>query len=79
MVERGYMAIGDTEAQTAEAVILATRGEFKEHPLLGGEASRQLAGCGDVMWGAEVRKMLRACGVDCCKVSITADGIIEIV
>lgn len=79
LIERGGIAIGDTEAQTAEAVIMAMRGEFKEYPLLGGEAARQLAGSGNVMWGGEVRKMLKACGVECDKVTVTPDGIIEII
>ncbi len=78
LIERGGIAVGDTEAQTAEAVIMAMRGEFKEYPLLGGEAVRQLAGPGDVMWGGEVKKMLKACGVECEKVTVTAEGIIEI-
>lgn len=38
-----------------------------------------MAGSGDVMWGGEVRKMLKACGVECDKVTVTPDGIIEII
>lgn len=70
IVERGAVAIGATEAQTAEAVVLAMRGEFKEFPLIGGEAVRQLGGGADVMWPADVREMLQACGVECTHVGI---------
>lgn len=74
----GGMAIGDTGEQTVEVVVMAMRGEFKEYPLLGGEAGRLLGGCVDVMWGGEVKKMLKACGVECEKVTLTPEGIIEI-
>jgi len=74
----GGAVTGESEAQTAEAVIKTMRGEWKETPLLGGEAVRQLAGQPDVMWPGNVREMLRACGVSCEKVTVTCDGIIEI-
>lgn len=70
LIEHGAVATGDPEAQTAEAVVLAMRGEFKEYPLIGGEAVRQLAGGVDVMWPADVREMLQACGVTCTNVAI---------
>ena len=35
MVRSGALVVGDTTAQTAEAVLQAMRGEFKEFPLLG--------------------------------------------
>lgn len=64
MVERGALVTGDPEAQIAEAVVLAMRGEFKEEPLLGGEAARMLGGGVDVMWAGDVKEMLRVCGVE---------------
>lgn len=76
LLEHGAISIGDSEAQTAEAVIIAMRGEFKENPLLGGEAVRQLAGGLDVMWPAEVRKMLQACGVECDSVELSNGTIV---
>ncbi|MBO4945610.1 MAG: hypothetical protein J6C91_10210 [Muribaculaceae bacterium] len=78
LVERGGIAVGDTEGQTAEAVVLTMRGELKEHPLLGGEAGRMRGGQPDVMWAGEVRQMLRGCGVECERVTMEADGTISI-
>lgn len=78
LVERGGMAVGDTEGQTAEVVVRSMRGEVKEHPLLGGEAGKLRGGCADVMWAGEVRQMLRGCGVGCERVVVESDGTISI-
>lgn len=78
LIEQGRIAVGDTEGQTAEVVVLTMRGELKEHPLLGGEAGRMRGGQPDVMWPGEVRQMLRGCGVDCERVTMEADGTISI-
>lgn len=78
LVGRDGIATGDSESQTAEAVVTTMRGELKEHPLLGGEAGRMLGGQVDVMWPGEVRQMLRGCGVECERVTFDADGIISI-
>lgn len=75
LIENGRVAVGDTESQTAEAVVVTMRGELKEHPLLGGEAGKLRGGCLDVMWAGEVRQMLRGCGVDCERVKIENDII----
>lgn len=77
LIEHGHIAIGDTESQTAEEVVRTMRGDLKEHPLLGGEAEKLEGGQIPVMWPAEVRKMLRGCGVECERVSLD-DGIIMI-
>lgn len=77
-IGRNGIDIGDTSRQTALAVILAMRGEFKEHPLLGGEAGRLRAGRPDPMWAGKVRQMLSGCGVECERVSIDSDGTITI-
>lgn len=68
LVERGRIATGDTEWQTAEAVVVTMRGELKEHPLLGGEAGKLRGGCADRMWAggsaadaAGLRGGVRAC------------------
>lgn len=74
----GRIAVGDSEDQTAEAVVTTMRGELKEHPLLGGEAGRLRGGPGEVMWAGEVRQMLRGCGVECERVRMERDGTISI-
>ena len=78
LVERGGIAVGDTEGQTAEAVVLTMRGELKEHPLLGGEAGRMCGGQPVVLGGGVVRLMLRGWGVVCAGVTMEADGKISI-
>lgn len=77
LLENGGLVIGDTESQTVETVLVANRGEIKEFPLMGGEVMKQLSGGEDVMWAGEVRKMLRACGIDCELVEIK-DGVVTI-
>lgn len=77
LIEHGQIAIGDTESQTAEAVVRTMRGELKEHPMLGGEAAKLEGGEVPTMWPAEVRQMLRGCGVECERVRLK-DGIIVI-
>lgn len=70
LIERGHIAIGDTQSQTAEVVVGTMRGELKEHPMLGGEAAKLEGGTVPVMWPAEVRQMLRGCGVECERVRL---------
>lgn len=76
LVENGGLVIGDTEAQTVEAVLTANRGEFKESPLIGGEAMQMLGGSVDVMWPGRVKKMLKACGVECERVKVDNGEVI---
>lgn len=77
LLEAGRVAVGDTESQTAEAVVVTMRGELKEHPLLGGEARKLEGGNEDRMWAGDVRAMLRGCGVECERVRVE-EGIITI-
>lgn len=76
LVRDRSMVIGDTEAQTVETVLVANRGEFKESPLIGGEAMQMLGGVVDVMWPGRVKKMLRACGVECERVKVDNGEVI---
>lgn len=76
LVENGGLVVGDTEAQTVEAVMMANRGEFKEFPLIGGEVMQMLGGSVDVMWPGRVKRMLRACGVDCDRVKVDNGEVI---
>lgn len=64
----GGVVTGDTGQQTAETVVRAMRGEFKEYPLLGGEAPMHMGALVDPFWPGELKRMLRGCGVDCCSV-----------
>lgn len=78
LVRNGSLAIGDTDSQIAESVLVAMRGEWKEWPLIGGEVTTMLGGHVDVMWRSQVKKMLEACGLEVQRVSIAEDNTITV-
>lgn len=69
LVKGGGLSIGDNESQVVEAVVMSHRGDFKEFPRIGGEIRSHLGGEADVMWPGRLLKQLRACGVECEKVT----------
>ncbi len=77
LIEHSSVVVGDTDSQVVEAVVTAMRGEFKEFPLIGGEAQVMLGGERDVFWPSNVKKMLEAVGVVVDKVSVD-NGVITI-
>lgn len=74
-VVNGGMVVGENDAQVAEELLLSNRGDFKEYPMLGGEVGKMLGGERDVMWAPRVKKMLRACGLEVNRVSVTEQEI----
>lgn len=78
LVERGGLAIGDTDGQIAGIVLTAMRGEWKEWPLIGGEVRKMLGGTGDVLWAGRVKRMLEACGLEVRRVSLTEDNVVTV-
>lgn len=62
----------------AELVVSASRGDFKELPLLGAEAPLMLAGSPDPFWPGNTKKMLRACGLNISSLTVSPDGFIDI-
>lgn len=62
----------------AEVVLLASRGDFKEHPLLGAEARQMQAGNLDPFWPGNTKKMLRACGLEVINLTLSPQGVITI-
>ncbi len=78
LVENGRVEIGDISHQTAEFILVAARGEFKELPLVGGEVRKLQGGTPDPMWCNNVKRMLQACGLSVTKVSMTNEGIITL-
>lgn len=74
-VGHGELAIGETNVQVTELVLLAFRGEFKEFPALGGEIKKQMGGTVDVMWPGTVKRMLGFCGVPVGKIVVDGDMI----
>ena len=77
MLKDGGLAVGDTGAQTAEDVLKAMRGEFKEFPLIGAEAYKMLGGAYNPLWKSDAKTMLQACGLPVSRVE-GKDGMITI-
>lgn len=78
LVEHGSATVIESEEQVVENILLASRGEFKELPLVGAEARQQLGGERDVMWPVRTKKMIAACGVEIRKISIKDNNIIAV-
>lgn len=78
LIENGQLAVGDTEQQTVELLLVTAPGEWKECPLLGADARSQLGGNKNMMWAAQTKGMIRACGVDVKSVEMQDDGTIII-
>jgi hypothetical protein len=79
MVTDGALPLGETEQQTVALLLETAPGEWKEYPLLGADARRQLGGKPDPYWALQTKKMIRACGIDVSNVSMADDGSINIV
>ncbi len=74
-VKDGALAHGDNTEQVAECVLLAARGELKEHPLVGAEITK-LAICNcDPLWSNIANLMLQTCGVPVSRVSIDVNRL----
>ena len=56
-VKDGALALGDNTEQVAECVLLAARGELKEHPLVGAEITKLANGNGDPLWSNNAKQM----------------------
>ena len=74
-VKDGALALGDNTEQVAECVLLAARGELKEHPLVGAEITKLANGNGDPLWSNNAKQMLQTCGVPVSRVSIDDNRI----
>ncbi len=75
MIWDGGLMVGDNTAQVAQAILMADRGEFKEHPLLGAGIIKLMHGGGDPMWAAEARDMLQSAGVPVRRVTLDGNKI----
>ena len=78
LIEKGAVAIGNCEEQIVEMVLVANRGDFKEVPLIGAEIELMLSGEKDTLWPLKAKRMIKACGVEVSKISITDDNIITV-
>lgn len=75
IVKDGTLAIGDNTEQVAECVILAARGELKEHPLIGAEITKLINGTRDPLWHSTARQMLEACGIPIRRIQVKDNQI----
>lgn len=61
-VKDGALALGDNTEQVAECVLLAARGELKEHPLVGAEITKLANGNGDPLWSTTRNRCSKRAG-----------------
>ena len=78
VIEGGGCVVAGTEAQTIEHVMVAMRGEWREHPLLGGEIRMMQHGITGRMWAARARDMIREAGVPVSRVGVSENGKITV-
>lgn len=74
-VKDGSLALGDNTEQVAECVLVAARGELKEHPLVGAEIYKLTNGNNDLFWCANAKQMLQAVGVPVSRVRLKDNQI----
>ena len=74
-VKSGSLVLGDNTEQVAERVIMAARGEIKEHPLVGAEISKLANSNGDPLWCANAKQMLQTVGVPVSRVRLEDNQI----
>lgn len=74
-VKNGKMVLGETTPQNQALILLAHKGEFKEHPLMG-------VGLPDIVndhdfnaWKREITEQLEADGQRIDKLELNADGL----
>lgn len=74
-VKNKSLVLGDNTEQVAECVLLASRGEIKEYPLVGAEIVKLANSNGDPLWCGNAKQMLQACGVPVSRVTIKDNQI----
>lgn len=76
VLESGRIALAEADLQTADNIIRASRGEFKEAPFIGGEVLKMQGGIPDSAWCVDVKKMIRSAGISISSVSMDATEIV---
>jgi len=73
----GRIQVGDAAGQVIENILKANRGEFKEVPIIGGEAIKMLGGTApNPMWCMNVKKQIESMGVPVSRVRMTDNEIV---
>ena len=70
VVEGGGISVGEIAPQCACQLTVSAPGEYKEFPLIGGDARRLLHGSGSRFWPGRVSAMCAAMGVPVRRVSL---------
>jgi len=78
IIEHGTMKVGDVDAQIAEHIVTAFRGEYKEVPLLGGAARNMLNGAPDPFWAGDIKRQLESQGIRA-DISVCDDIIVKLI
>lgn len=76
MVSGGRLVIGDNRAQVAQHLIGAFAGEYKNAPLLGGNARNMIAGQPDPFWAGSVKSQLKQCLVEAERVAVEEGEVV---
>ena len=74
----GRIALGDNSLQSVEQILISNRGEYKEHPLVGGEVQKMIHGNISRFWPNKVRSMCKAMGVKLADLQVRSDNSITI-
>ena len=74
----GRIALGDNRLQSVEQILISNRGEYKEHPLVGGEVQKMIHGNVSRFWPNRVRAMCKAMGVSLSDLQVRSDNCITI-
>lgn len=75
LVKQGGIVVGDNSGQIIEQVIVANRGEYREHPLLGAEVTHLINGNYNPFWANDTKEMLKVAGVKINRVSVKDNQI----
>lgn len=77
-VKQGSIEIGDNTLQCIEQILISNRGEYKEFPLVGGEAVKLLHSNKPRFWPNRMRNMCIAMGIKVKRVDYAPTGKIVI-
>lgn len=74
-IQHGNLVLEEVSSQVIEHVIRANRGEYREHPLIGGEIMKMQHGSTSRLWCARAKQMCHAAGVPVNRITIDGDNI----
>lgn len=69
------LVVGDASEQVVQQVVSAFTGEYKNAPMIGGNARGMVAGTPDPFWPGSIKGQLKQCLVEVDKVTVSDDNI----